>query len=521
MRTPAASGWRLHPRGSGGGSKLTRRIISNVKITLLCAFVTILVLRGTVGVNRRLVYIAGRSDDNRAAAASTRPVDDIERLLREIRTDSDTDADHDDDAAAKPRSSAEHYDRGAAWTTSNYSLGPRVTRWNAKRRRWLHQNPGFPSRDARGGPRVLLVTASPPGPCASPAGDRFLLRATKNRLDYCRLHGVEMVHVTARLEDPELSSSSGGTGGAGGWAKLALLRRHMLAHPEVEWLWWLDAGALVTDMGFELPLARYEGAHLVVRSDSYLLFQRRSWDAASTASFLLRNCQWSLDLLDAWAVMAPRGRARDDAGRLLTATLAGRPPGEADDQSALVHLLITEKERWMDRVYLENQYYLHGVWTGLIGKFEETMEKHHPGYGDDRWPFVTHFAGCKLCDGRPTRSRSAGDGDGGGGEGKNRSDEYPLARCVRDMERAFNFADNQVLRLYGFRHESLASDEVRRVANRSANPLEAKEEALAFLKKPNEPDPWSSDVRKYRKRKGEGDSVLARILRRLGWRSKI
>ena len=59
------------------------------------------------------------------------------------------------------------------------------------------------------------------------------------------------------------------------------------------------------------------------------------------------------------------------------------------------------------------------------------------------------------------------------------------------------------------------------MANRSANPLEAKEEALAFLKKPNEPDPWSSDVRKYLKRKGKGDSVLARILRRLGWRSKI
>ncbi|EES15672.1 probable glycosyltransferase 3 [Sorghum bicolor] len=515
MRTPAAGVWRLHPRGSGsgggGGSKLTRRIISNVKITLLCAFVTLLVLRGTVGVNRRLVYIAGTSDDNRAAAtASTRPVDDIERILREIRADSDP------DAAAKPSFSAEHYDRGAAWTTANYSLGPRVTRWNAKRRRWLHQNPGFPSRDARGGPRVLLVTASPPGPCSSPAGDRFLLRATKNRLDYCRLHGVEMVHVTARLEDPELSSSSS-SGGAGGWAKLALLRRLMLAHPEVEWLWWLDAGALVTDMGFELPLARYEGAHLVVHGNSYLLFQRRSWDAASTASFLLRNCQWSLDLLDAWAVMAPRGRARDDAGRLLTATLAGRPEGEADDQSALVHLLITEKERWMDRVYLENQFYLHGVWTGLVGKFEEAMEKHHPGYGDDRWPFVTHFAGCKICDGRSNRSASAGDGGGG----KNRSDEYPLDRCVGGMERAFNFADNQVLRLYGFRHQSLATAEVRRVANRSANPLEAKEEALAFLKKPNEPDPWSSDVRKYLKRKGKGDSVLARILRRLGWRSKI
>jgi xyloglucan 6-xylosyltransferase len=161
-----------------------------------------------------------------------------------------------------------------------------VTRWKAKWRRWLHQNPGFLSRDARGSPRVLLVTVSPQKPCGSPDGDRFLLQATKNRFDYCRLHGVDMVHATARLEDPELRSAGDGDG----WAKLALLRRLMLAHPEVEWLWWLDAGALVTDMGFELPLARYEGAHLVVRGDSYQLFQRRAWDAASTASFLLRYC---------------------------------------------------------------------------------------------------------------------------------------------------------------------------------------------------------------------------------------
>jgi xyloglucan 6-xylosyltransferase len=139
--------------------------------------------------------------------------------------------------------------------------------------------------------------------------------------------------------------------------------------------------------------------------------------------------------------MAPRDRARHDAGELLTATLAGRPAGEADDQSALVHLLVTEKERWMDRVYLENQYYLQATRSlDGAGRHEKAMEKHHLGYGDDRWPFVTNFAGCNPCDG-----------------GKNRSDEYPLDRCASGMERAFNFADNQVLRLYGFRHESLAS----------------------------------------------------------------
>ncbi|CAL4995543.1 unnamed protein product [Urochloa decumbens] len=496
MRSPAAGGWRLQPRGSVGGSKLTKRIIHNIRIALLCAFVTLLVLRGTVGVNRRLVHIATFS--NRAPPGVNKAADDIERILREIHADAD--ADPNDDVTTPPATTAtRHYDRGVAWSTANYSLGPRVTRWNARRRRWLHLNPGFPSRDARGRPRVLLVTASPPGPCdTGPAGDHFLLRATKNKIDYCRLHGIELA------AHDMLMRVDGALAGGGGWGKLLMLRRLMLAHPEVEWLWWVEHDALVTDMGFELPLARYEGVHLVVHGNHYLLFNLRSWAAVSTGSFLIRNCQWSLDLLDAWAVMAPRGRARRDAGELLTATLHGRPAAlEADDQSALVHLLITEKERWMEKVYLENEYYLHGHWEGIVDKYEEAMEKHHPGYGDDRWPFVTQFVGCKPC-------------IGGGG---NSSEEYPVDRCARGMERAFNFADNQVLRLLGFKHESLASAEVRRVANRSANPLEAKEEALSFLKRPKDPVVQSHDVRKNRKRKRKRrDSVLDIMLKRLGLR---
>ncbi|CAL4911601.1 unnamed protein product [Urochloa decumbens] len=503
MRSPAAGGCRLQPRGNGSSTKLTKRLIHNIRITLLCAFVTLLVLRGTVGVNRRLVHIAAASHSHRAPPGTNKAANDIERILRDIRADADADADPDSDDGdgnTSPPATGHYHDRGVAWSTANYSLGPRVTRWNARRRRWLHLNPGFPSRDARGRPRVLLVTASPPGPCDSgPAGDHFLLRATKNKIDYCRLHGLELAaHDMLARVDGEL-------GGGGGWGKLPVLRRIMLAHPEVEWLWWVDGDTLVTDMGFELPLARYEGAHLVVHGNHYLLFQLRSWDAVSTGSFLIRNCQWSLDLLDAWAVMAPRGRARRDAGELLTATLHGRPAAlEADDQSALVHLLITEKERWMEKVYLENEYYLHGHWEGIVDKYEEAMEKHHPGYGDDRWPFVTQFVGCKPC-------------IGGGG---NSSEEYPVDRCARGMERAFNFADNQVLRLLGFRHESLASAEVRRVANRSADPLEPKEEALSFLKRPKDPVVQSHDVRKNRKRKrrGKRDSVLDRMLMRVGLR---
>jgi xyloglucan 6-xylosyltransferase len=86
----------------------------------------------------------------------------------------------------------------------------------------------------------------------------------------------------------------------------------MLSHPEVEWIWWSDSNALFTDMVFEIPL----------------------W----------RNRQRSLDLLDAWASMGPKGPIRDEAGKILTANLKGRPAFEADDQSALIYLLISKKD---------------------------------------------------------------------------------------------------------------------------------------------------------------------------------
>ncbi|CAO2145604.1 unnamed protein product [Urochloa humidicola] len=126
MRSPAASGWRLQPRGSSS-SKLTKRIIHNIRITLLYAFVTLVLLRGTIGVNRRLVHI---STSHRGAPPGAKAADDIERILREIR-------DPNESSPATP-STRYYYDHGVAWSTANYSLGRRVTRWNAKRQRWLH-----------------------------------------------------------------------------------------------------------------------------------------------------------------------------------------------------------------------------------------------------------------------------------------------------------------------------------------------------------------------------------------------
>ncbi|KAI3454703.1 hypothetical protein Pfo_011366 [Paulownia fortunei] len=403
----------LLPRG-----RQIHKTFNNIKITILCGFVTILVLRGTIGL--------GNLVSSEAEAENQHLIEETNRILAEIRSDKDP-TDPDD----RPE---EFLDLNAT-----FSLGPIISTWDEDRKVWLQKNPQFPNY-VNGKPRILLVTGSPPNPCDNAIGDHYLLKGVKNKIDYCRIHGIEIVYNMAHL-DKEM---------AGYWAKLPLIRRLMLSHPEVEWIWWMDSDALFTDMLFEIPVLKYKDYNMVIHGYPDLLFDQKSWIALNTGSFLFRNCQWSLDLLDAWAPMGPKGPIREEAGKILTANLKGRPAFEADDQSALIYLLISQKDQWMNKVFVENSFYLHGFWEGLVDRYEEMIEKYHPGLGDERWPFVTHFVGCKPCG-------SYGD--------------YPVERCLKSMERAFNFADNQVLNLYGFRHRGLVSPNIKRIRNETVTPL--------------------------------------------------
>ncbi|KAI5648212.1 hypothetical protein M9H77_34217 [Catharanthus roseus] len=413
VRGRAAS---MIPRG-----RQIHKTFNNIKITILCGFVTILVLRGTIGI--------GNLVSNEAEAEKQQMAEDINRILAEIRSDGDPTDPNEPPAAEDDFINP----------NETYTLGPKISNWDEDRKVWFSKNPEFPSV-VNGKPRILLVTGSSPNPCDNAIGDHYLLKAIKNKIDYCRIHGIEIVYNMAHLEK-EMS---------GYWAKLPLIRRLMLSHPEVEWIWWMDSDALFTDMSFEIPLSKYNDHNLVIHGYQDLLYEQKSWIALNTGSFLFRNCQWSLDLLDAWAPMGPKGPIREEAGKVLTANLKGRPAFEADDQSALIYLLISKKNQWMNKVFVENSYYLHGYWVGLVDRYEEMLEKYHPGLGDDRWPFVTHFVGCKPCG-------SYGD--------------YPVERCLRSMERAFNFADNQVLRLYGFKHRGLVSPNLKKVRNETVTPL--------------------------------------------------
>lgn len=385
----------------------------NLKLTMLCGVITVFVFRGTIGISMLSSW---------PEIGITNHTEEANRVIARIRSN-----DEEDDSVHN---------------TSNhtYTLGPKIDGWDGLRQKWLQENPAFSSY-VNGKQRILLATGSQPNPCDHPIGDHYLLKSIKNKIDYCRVHRIEMVYNMAHL-DEEMS---------GYWAKLPLIRRVMVSHPEFEWIWWIDSDAFFTDMAFEIPLSKYQGHNMVVHGDPNLLFEEKSWVALNTGSFLLRNCQWSLDLLDAWAPMGPKGRVRDEAGKILTQNLKDRPSFEAEDQSALIYLLISRRDEWMDKVFLENSYYLHGYWVGLVDRYEENAEKFHPGFGDERWPFITHFVGCKPC---------SGNGD------------YTLDSCLKSMERAFNFGDNQLLKMYGFSHRGLSSPNVKKIRYETSVQLE-------------------------------------------------
>ncbi|KAL5209759.1 hypothetical protein ABZP36_005382 [Zizania latifolia] len=339
-------------------------------------------------------------------------------------------------------------------TDQPYSLGPAMSGYDARRAEWLRAHPHFPSFVTPWRPRVLMVTGSAPRRCKDPEGDHVLLRALKNKVDYCRVHGFDIFYSNTVL-DAEMS---------GFWTKLPLLRTLMLAHPEAELLWWVDSDVVFTDMLFEPPWGKYAQHNLVIHGWDGAVYDAKTWLGLNAGSFIIRNCQWSLDLLDAWAPMGPPGPVRNMYGKIFAQTLTNRPPYEADDQSALVYLLVTQRERWGDKVFLESSYSLHGFWANIVDRFEEMRRKWRPGLGDDRWPLITHFVGCKPC----------GEQDA----------SYEAERCRRGMDRAFNFADDQILELYGFAHESLDTMAVRRVRNETGRPLDADDEQLGRLLHP-------------------------------------
>ncbi|CAM0944461.1 unnamed protein product [Alopecurus aequalis] len=351
-----------------------------------------------------------------------------------------------------------------------YTMDRPITRWDEKRAEWLRGHPELAPASGEE-ERVLMVSGSQPTPCRSPVGDHLLMRLLKNKADYCRLNGVQLLYNTALLR-PSMDRY---------WAKIPAVRAAMVAHPEAEWVWWVDSDAVLTDMDFRLPLPRYAAHNLVVHGWRSLVYDGEAsptWTGLNAGVFLLRNCQWSLDLMAAWAAMGPGSPDYERWGATLTSTFRDKVFNESDDQSALVYMLMQKDSPWRDRVFLEEDYYFEGYWLEIVPRLGniteryEEMERRTPelrrghavrehaehaaarnaalegaGLGQSgvhgwRRPFVTHFTGCQPCSGDHNR-------------------HYTGDSCGDGMRRALNFADDQVLRTYGYRHAGPLSDDVR------------------------------------------------------------
>jgi xyloglucan 6-xylosyltransferase len=212
---------------------------------------------------------------------------------------------------------------------------------------------------------------------------------------------------------------------------------------QAEWIWWLDADAVITDLSFEPPYAEHEGQNLILYGEDRRVYDKRTWKGLSTANFLIRNCQWSLDLLDTWASMGTAD-AREESGKFLSGFLGDRPFGfPGDDQAGLVALLAQDKResigkrRWAPLVKLvkETEYAMNANWAVVGPRLEElSLEKKEV-------PFVTHFTGClPACNVKPEMP------------------ENFLSDCVKQLGRAFDFSDNQVRAFWNCRLIPLPCD---------------------------------------------------------------
>ncbi|GJP42384.1 hypothetical protein CLOM_g1952 [Closterium sp. NIES-68] len=361
------------------------------------------------------------------------------------QTDSSGDARSENSAAAKADAGkGDATAKTVSVPESVYLLRPKVSDWDAKRAAHIASNPGC-NRTSQGKPRVMMVTGSNSKPCGEHGeSDFLLLKFLKNKQDYARMHNLPIFYGLGAMNQHFPSF----------WVKIPLLRMLMLKYPEVEWFFWVDSDAMITDMAFEYPIHEYSSYTMVLSGFPDTLFKQRDWVAINTGIFFIRNCQDGLDFLDDWSTFGSSEAVRSQWGTVASQTLNGRADWPVDDQTALVLLLLGEgetpesktkgvtprKDKWLPRISIDWRTTLHGYWVSFIDKLEEIQSKQHNGQGNWEWPFTVHFVGCKLC----TRE----------------SADYDPTVCNKGIHRAFAFAENQVLTEFGLHHANLSESAI-------------------------------------------------------------
>ncbi|MCD7471025.1 hypothetical protein HAX54_011304 [Datura stramonium] len=161
----------------------------------------------------------------------------------------------------------------------------------------------------------------------------------------------------------------------------------MVAHPETEWIWWVDSDVVPPTWTSNFLTDRYKAHNFVVHGWEKLIYEQQSWTSINAGVFLIRNCQWSMDLMEAWAKMGPQSPEYDKWGEILRTTFKDIP----------------------------------GYWVEIVGTLDNITDK---------------YLGIEKGEARLRRRH-----------GERVSESY--------AKKALNFADNQVLRKYGYMHKDL------------------------------------------------------------------
>ncbi|MCO5564990.1 hypothetical protein L7F22_018660 [Adiantum nelumboides] len=241
-------------------SPRTRHRLHNLRVTLLCSLLTFVVLRSSLGAGK--------------FGTPAKDYDEIRHHLHNFRL-----RHHHKLLISRELAAAEFLRRKDA-SRSTLSL-PTLSSEELEslddgsvlRIAGAHRHKAFAPA-----PHVMLVTGSSLAKCDSAIEAQFMLKFLKNKMDYCHLHGIEIFFDAETDVSNEV-------------AKLNLLRKLLLAHPEVEWLWWLDSTAMLTNMTYQLPYGRLLGHNVV---------KHNLGDGASSGigkSTLVRNCEWTLEYL--------------------------------------------------------------------------------------------------------------------------------------------------------------------------------------------------------------------------------
>ena len=172
-----------------------------------------------------------------------------------------------------------------------------------------------------------------------------------NKSKYCEAHGYRFFEFDEK-HPKDLTFGHG-------WMKLPLIASVLKENPEVEWLFWIDADAIIMNYRVRLESLIDDWAFFVVGQDC---------NGINVGTFFIRNCRLSLDFLaDVWA--------------------RGPQPGNwwtTSEQGQISYMGLMDKYRQGYSVVLNRKFnsYVHKCYPGVLH-----CEMYQPG------DFAVHLPG--------------------------------------------------------------------------------------------------------------------------------